>query len=260
MEPLQLLPPWTPAQLASHKQVAAELDEIKGLAFAAIAEAVRSNTPLTEYDIQQLILQEFERRHIVTSDGEPIVAVNENSRHPHYFPKKESSPITKNCWILLDIWGKHAGEDTVFADITWVAYTGNAVSAKHQEIFAIVCQARDLVVEKLQAAWKANQQLEGWQLDRLARDHITERGYGEQFIHTTGHSLGTGESVHAPGVGLNDRSQHDTRPVLPGNGITIEPGIYLPEFGMRTEIDLFMDPQEGPIITTDVQREITLLT
>jgi Xaa-Pro aminopeptidase len=236
------------------------LDAIRILAFQEITTALRSNAPLTEYDLQQHILQEFKHRSLIITNGEPIVAVNANSRLPHYFPTPDTaSLITENSWILLDIWGKHTDPDSVYADITWVAFTGQEIPAKQQEIFDIVITARDRVITKLQQAWQNQLPAEGWELDRAVRDYITEKGYGDSFIHTTGHSLDAGESVHAKGVSLNDVSAHDTRAVLPGSAITIEPGIYVEDFGVRTEIDVYIDPKTGPIITTELQTTIPIL-
>lgn len=247
-----------PEEYASHLKAAAALDEIKDLAFSAVRKAVQAGSPLNEYDIQQLILAEFDKRDLVTEDGEPIVAVNEHSRLPHYMPAPEgSAAITKDCWLLIDIWAKAKGPRDVFADITWVAYTGPNVPEKQQEMFAITCEARDRAFAVIEKAWKEGRSAQGFEADRAARDYIAEKGYGETFIHTTGHSLGT--SVHAPGVGLNDLSAHDTRRILPGACVTIEPGIYLHDFGMRTEIDVYVDPVTGPVITTSLQKEIPLL-
>jgi Xaa-Pro aminopeptidase len=126
-----------------------------------------------------------------------------------------------------------------------------------QAVFHIVKTARDKVTEGLAQAWSQGETLQGWQLDRLARDYIVEKGYGDRFVHTTGHSLGY--EVHAPGVGLNDLSSHDTRSVIPGIGLTVEPGIYLEDFGIRLELDVYIDPLSGPAITTPPQTELVLL-
>jgi Xaa-Pro aminopeptidase len=127
---------------------------------------------------------------------------------------------------------------------------------KHQEVFDIVTGARDAVVEAVQQAWREEVTIQGWQLDRAARDFITGRGYGEFFAHRTGHSMGVSPTAHALGVNLDDLETHDTRAILPGVGFSVEPGIYLPEFGVRSEIDMYVDPDEGPVVTTSIQREI----
>ena len=132
-------------------------------------------------------------------------------------------------------------------------------SAKQRQVFEIVRAVRDAVVERAQRAWERGQALQGWQLDRVARDLIASAGYGRYFVHRTGHSLGPGPSIHALGVNLDDLETRDEREVLPGTGFSVEPGIYLPEFGVRLEIDVYVDGERGPIATTPAQDEIVQL-
>lgn len=256
MQTLIPTPQWSKVALSSHLEACALLEHIKDKAFSYITE---NHGSITEYDVQQLILQEFEKHDMETSDGDPIVGVNANSKDPHYTPTiTENTIIADNDWVLIDIWAKLQGSENAYSDITWVGFTGPEVPAKHQEIFDIVITARNLVVQETQKAWQEKRTLEGWELDRVARDNIIKKGYGEAFIHTTGHSMGPGNSVHSPGVGLNDYSSHDTRPIIPNIGFSVEPGIYLPEFGMRSEIDVYMDPVKGPIVTTPQQDQIVI--
>lgn len=250
---------WSPANLASHQKAADALTEIKNSSLKKVAEAHFAGQNITEYDLQQFILKEFERLGL-TADGDlPIVAANQHSSEPHYTPSaKQHALINPGDWLLLDIWARLNAPGSVYADITWVASARPVLPPKQQEIFNLVIAARDAVVSKIQEAWQRTQPVQGWELDRAARDLIESQGYGAQFIHTTGHSLGP-ETVHSPGVSLNDLSAHDTRLILPNTGFTIEPGVYLPEFGMRSEIDVFVDPEKGPVITTDIQQEITII-
>ncbi len=127
---------------------------------------------------------------------------------------------------------------------------------KNQQIYDVVAGARDAVVEGIQQAWQNGETVQGWQADMMARDYIAEAGYGEYFVHRTGHSMGPGPSVHALGVNLDNLETHDTREILPGVGFSVEPGIYLPEFGVRSEIDVYVDPVAGPVVTTPVQQEV----
>ena len=143
--------------------------------------------------------------------------------------------------------------------MTWVAYAGQQVPEGHARVFAAVKEARDRVVERVQAAWKMSEPVRGWELDRIARDHIEAAGYGAQFVHRTGHSLGPGPTIHALGANLDDYETRDEREILPGTGFSVEPGIYLPEFGVRLEIDVYVDPIVGPRVTTPVQNEPILL-
>jgi Xaa-Pro dipeptidase len=161
--------------------------------------------------------------------------------------------------VLIDLWARRPGDTNVFADITWVATAAPAPTAEQQRVFDIVRGARDLIVHRLHEAWRAGDPLQGCQLDRLARDHITEAGFGDRFLHRTGHSLSPGPAVHGLGANLDDVESRDTRTLLPGTGFTIEPGIYLPGFGVRLEIDVFVDPADGPTVTTPAQEEIVRL-
>jgi Xaa-Pro aminopeptidase len=144
----------------------------------------------------------------------------------------------------------------MFGDITWTAYVGDKVPAKHREVFDAVIDARDAALDELEKAHRDGRVLEGWELDKVAREHITRSGYAEFFNHRLGHSLG--REVHSNAVNLDGWETHDTRKVITGIGLTIEPGIYLPEFGVRSEIDVFMS-KDGPVVTTEVQREIVLI-
>ena len=167
--------------------------------------------------------------------------------------------LSQDAWILIDLWARHPGEQHVFGDITWVAFAGPRVPAAHAEVFAAVREARDQVLARLDAAWHAGEVLQGWQLDQVARQAMTKRGLGEQFVHRTGHSLGPGPSIHALGVNLDDLETHDARSILPGTGFSVEPGAYLPEFGVRLEVNVYVDPESGPEVTTPIQNEVVLL-
>lgn len=245
--------------MESHLRACTQVAAIKDAAFEYIRRAVREGRPLTEYDVQEAMVQDFLRRGLEL-EGRPIVGVNANSGNPHYEPTAEVHlPIRRGDWVLLDLWGRFAGDEGVFADITWVGFVGAEVPAKHTAVFEIVCLARDAVVERLQAAWKQGETLQGWQLDQVARQSIKAAGYEPYFVHRTGHSLGPGPSAHGLGVNLDDLETHDTRLVAPGVGFSVEPGIYLDEFGVRSEINVFMHPEKGPLVTTPTQRQIVRL-
>ncbi|HAA86297.1 MAG TPA: hypothetical protein DCE14_08145, partial [Kosmotogaceae bacterium] len=139
------------------------------------------------------------------------------------------------------------------------AYAGREIPSRHQEVFEVVRRARDLVIERLEEAWNEKQLLRGWELDMVARRHIEEAGYGGHFVHRTGHSMGPGPSVHALGVNLDNFETHDTRRVLPGIGFSVEPGIYLPQFGVRLETNIYIDREKGPVVTAPLQDEIVKL-
>lgn len=248
---------WSAPALASHRDACRQVAQVKDAAFEYIR--ARLGTGLTEFDVQAFIVAELERRGLDIGHP-PIVAVNRNSGNPHYEPQADrAAPIEPGAWILIDLWARHPGEQHVFGDITWVAFAGPHVPAAHAEVFAAVRQARDLVLARLDGAWRDGEMLQGWQLDRVARQALARRGLGEQFVHRTGHSLGPGPSIHALGANLDDLETHDARSILPGTGFSVEPGAYLPEFGVRLEVNVYVDPETGPEVTTPIQDAVVLL-
>ena len=194
------------------------------------------------------------------------MAVNAHSSDPHYEPMEQgSSVIQAGDWLLIDLWARSVnshsapldnGQESVFADITWVAYVGDAVPPIHQEIFDIVIGARDAALAYLEDSFRQGLEVQGWQADAVARDYISAKGYGEYFTHRLGHSIGN--EVHGDAVNLDGWETWDTRRIIPGIGFSIEPGIYLPEFGVRSEIDAYMS-ENGPYATSPVQREVVLI-
>jgi len=250
---------WSPQAFTAHVDACTQVAAVKDEAFEHIRYSLENHTATTEYEVQQFIAAQLEQRGL-DMDHPAIVAVNEHSGDPHYAPQENVfAPIKHGDWILVDLWARHPGEAHPFADMTWVAYAGARVPAEEQRVFDLVKEARDLVVERVQTAWQRGEQLQGWQLDRVARDHINNAGYGPHFVHRTGHSLGPGPSIHALGANLDDLETHDTREILPGTGFSVEPGIYLPTFGVRLEIDVYVDVERGPIVTTPVQDAPILL-
>lgn len=250
---------WNRSALESHLSACNATNEVKDAAFDLIRQAIGSGRVLTEFDVQQFIVGELAKRRMETQD-DALVAVNANSRNPHYWPSRERSlPISRGDWVLIDLWGRVPGDENVFADITWVGYVGHDVPPRYQAVFDIVKAARDLVVSRLREAWTRGEVLQGWQVDDIARDYIAKAGYGRHFSHRTGHSLGPGPTLHALGVNLDNLETHDTRDILPGIGFSVEPGIYLDEFGVRLEINVYVDPTKGPRVTTVQQDEIVLL-
>ena len=193
----------------------------------------------------------------LVSDSAPVVAVQEHSGDPHYLPQANNSRVVSaDMLLLLDLWGKLDEPDTVFADITWVGYTGRSVPKPMQTAFSVITAARDKAVELIEARVQAEQALMGWEVDRAAREVIQLAGYGDWVLHRTGHSLG--EQVHGDGVHLDDYETHDDRCLLPGTGFTIEPGVYSSEFGVRTEINMYIGEREA-LVTGPRQTEIVTL-
>jgi len=247
---------WSPAQLESHLTAGAAIDRIIAEAFQHAGKCVREKCSLTEYDLKQWVLKEFEVAGITTSEG-PDIAVNAHASDPHYGPMPgESSPIREGDLLLLDVWGKTKTPGSVYYDITWVGYLGTKVPDKYAKIFKIVCEARDKAFQLVQSSIAAGKPLEGWQVDKAARGIIEKAGYGKYFFHRTGHSIG--EAVHGNGVNMDGLETRDARHLIPGICTSIEPGIYLPEFGIRSEFNVYIGERKARV-TGKVQQEILAL-
>jgi Xaa-Pro aminopeptidase len=245
----------TEEQIKTHFAARDKIDAITPAAFQEIGRRVR-NGGTSEYQIQQWLMEAFRRENLVTDDA-PIVAVNANSGNPHYEPRAEKSAfIREGDFVLLDIWAKQNTPDAVYYDITWTGFVGKAPSDRMKEIFTVVSGARDAGVKKVQDAVSAGKAIAGWEVDRSVRDHIKKAGFGDYFIHRTGHSIGT--EVHANGANMDDLEIHDERRILPNSCFSIEPGIYLPEFGVRSEVNVLVRPHAAEV-TGKIQREIVII-
>jgi Xaa-Pro dipeptidase len=250
---------WSEQALHSHLAVTPLVAAVKDAAFALIAERLRAKDGISEFEVRDFILEAFAARGLETIDT-PVVAVNAHSGNPHYEPTAQySAEIGNDDWILIDLWARYPGEMNIFSDITWVAYAGSEVPERHQRVFDIVRDARDAGVALLQSAWKEGRQLRGFEVDALVRERIQVAGYGDAFLHRTGHSIAPGDHLHALGVNIDDFETHDTRLIRPGLGFSIEPGVYLPDFGVRLEINVYVDPKSGPRVTSSVQDKVVLL-
>ena len=253
---------WSPEALKLHHDASAKVATIKDEAFAMIRSALAASKPVHEHEVQALIHQRFRDQNLETAD-EVIVARNAHAGDPHYGPSKDKpTPIRKGDWVLIDLWARHPGEDNIFSDITWVGFAGKEVPSKHREVYNAVKAARDASLARAVDAWKKKEPVQGWQLDDAARDQLLTASGGafKDFIrHRTGHSLSQGPAVHGLGMNLDNLETHDTREMLPGLGFTIEPGLYLPDFGVRLEINVYADPVEGPVVTSCIQDDVVLL-
>jgi Xaa-Pro aminopeptidase len=247
---------WSDYALATHREASDALYRIKDQAFALVRERLASGTTTTEYDVQQAMLGWFMQEGLVADDT-PNVSAQENAGDPHYHPSRDvHRTIRPGEILLLDLWGKLNRPAAVFADITWVGFTGPVVPDEYARAFAAACAGRDAAIELVQSSARSGRELRGYEVDRACRAVVERAGYGPQFIHRTGHSLG--ETVHGNGVHLDDYETHDDRRLIPGTGFTIEPGVYTDRFGVRTEINMFLDHGDA-VVSGDVQREIVRL-
>lgn len=249
---------WTPKQLETHLKAAEVLSSTVEKTWRHIAASLQSNKPLTEYEVQQFMREEMARQGCVSSDS-PICAVNAHSANPHYSAEaKHSSVIQAGDFILIDLWCKQDLPDAVYADITRVGVAASQPTRKQSEIFAIVKKARDAATDLVRSRFAEGKVLKGYEVDQCCRKIIADAGYGDYFVHRTGHNIDVED--HGNGAHLDSLETMDQRQLLPGTCFSIEPGIYLPgEFGVRLEYDIYVY-QDGKIeITGGVQEHITCL-
>jgi Xaa-Pro dipeptidase len=247
---------WDAEEIASHVRASEKLYRIKDQAFESVARRVRDRVPTTEYDIQQEMAGWFRDEGLVT-DSDPNVSAAANAGNPHYLPTAEvSRPIHADDLVLLDLWGKLDQPGAVYADITWVGYAGARVPDRYARAFAAVAAARDAGTALVQGRIRRGEVVHGWEVDRAAATVLRDAGFGPQILHRTGHSLG--ETVHGDGVNMDDYETHDDRRLLSGTGFTIEPGVYFPDFGVRSEINVVVSDHDARV-TGALQSEIVVL-
>ena len=245
---------WTAAQLESHLEAGRRMDGHRRAAFDRIGEHLRLGERVTELDIQRFLRHAFAGSGLITDHG-PIVAVNGNASDPHYGPTEHKhSEIRKGDVVLIDMWAKLDEPDSTYYDITWTGFCGPEARPEVVGVFEIVRDARDLAVACAKKA--PTQVLCGFDIDNAARDHITAAGLGQYFVHRTGHSIGT--EVHGTGANMDNFETHDDRRIIPRCCFSVEPGIYLPEFGIRSEVNVYISETEA-IVTGEAQRELVTI-
>ncbi|HEV2381965.1 MAG TPA: M24 family metallopeptidase [Terriglobia bacterium] len=244
---------WSPAALASHLEAGKAVHAAVRAGFGSIREAVCAGSAIGEYEVQRGIVEAMSAQG-VEADEPPIVAVNANCSNPHYSPTPESSqPIRRGDFVLLDVFGKQRVTGAVYFDITWTGFVGEQVPERHAKIFSIVREARDAAINLVQTAMRQGRMLAGWQVDDATRGVIARHRYGDYFVHRTGHSIG--EEVHGNGANMDNFETHDTRRLIPRTCFSVEPGIYLPEFGVRSEVNVYVEEQDARV-TGEIQQEV----
>lgn len=248
---------WSDEQKQTHDEAADKVHRIIMESFAEVARRIRANEPTTEYDIQQFMEKRFTSEGMTNDNDPPIIAVNANAANPHYQPTREiNSPIKRGDFVLFDVWYKLKKPDAVYADQTWTGYVGESVPEEYTRIFNIVRDARDAAVTYIQTNLRAGKSFTGASVDDVSRGVITRAGYGPQFLHRTGHSIG--EEVHGNGANIDNLETKDSRRIIPHTCFSIEPGIYLEgKFGVRSEINVYVVNEREAIVTgKPIQTEV----
>ena len=253
---------WDSADIASHQRAAEALERCKDGLFTAIRNRLASGIDWTEFDAQQHLVRLMQEQAL-EFDHAPIVAVGPHAGDPHYAPSPEVAlPITTGNLVLTDLWAREAqrpdGGQGTYADITWMATTAESPPDEQVRVWETVRNARDTAVRFISERIGSSQPLQGGEVDRAVRGLIQAAGYGASFTHRTGHSIGW-QGAHGDGVNIDDFETHDTRLLRPGAAFSIEPGVYLPTFGVRSEINVVITPGNAVKVTTPPQQELVRL-
>ena len=247
---------WTGEQLQMHLDAGQRVDQARRDAFRLIRDRSKATAPITEFEVQQFILARFSEAGLVTDHG-PIVAVNEHASDPHYEPNAQSSVIIqRGDLVLIDLWAKLTTTNAVYYDVTWVGYCGERIPIEIQTVFEIVTNARDKATEFAIEKTRTGQKFAGFEVDNIARRSIEESGFGSAFFHRTGHNIGT--EVHGTGANMDDLESHDDRQVIARTCFSVEPGIYLPPFGIRSEVNVYVG-ESLAMVTGEQQKHVIRL-
>jgi Xaa-Pro aminopeptidase len=243
----------------SHREAGEIVLKIKDEAFAKISQAVRKSQALTEYELQQFIMKRFDEEGLTCEGHGPIVGINEHPADPHFEPKPQHNYIFKpGDTVLIDLWAKKKEPGSIYYDVTWCGYVGDNPPPKYREIFNVVRDARKAAKKFVQDAFAKGRPCFGWQVDDACRNVVRKAGYGDYFIHRTGHSIST--SVHGNGVNIDNLETKDERQLIPGICFSIEPGIYLEgEMAARSEINVFITPGKGEVVVCGEDQEELIL-
>jgi Xaa-Pro aminopeptidase len=245
---------WDDAQWQMHLEADTHTRSAYDMAWDLIAARTRDGGSIGECEVQDAIMDHF-KRHGLTTYHPPIVAVGPHSGDPHYEPTPSAdTPIRRGDFVLIDLWAKVDRPRSVYSDLTRTGFVGETVPDPYAQVFRIVAQARDAAISLVREAFAGGRPLRGWEVDDAARRVIDGAGYAAQFVHRTGHSIG--QEVHGNGANMDNLETHDERLVLPRTCFSIEPGIYLAEFGIRSEVDVFIQPDGQVQVTGGLQTEV----
>jgi Xaa-Pro aminopeptidase len=240
----------------SHLKACEKVQRIKDEAFARIGRALAEKKKLTEYELAQFILRRFDEEGLDGGGESPIVGINDHPADPHFEPKPEGTyTFKKGDTVLIDLWAKLKEPGSIYYDITWCGFIGDEPPAKYKEIFGVVRDARIAAVDFVRKSFAAKKPCYGWQVDDACRKVVVDAGYGEYFVHRTGHSIG--EEVHGNGVNIDNLETKDERLLVPGICFSVEPGIYLAgQMAVRSEIDCFITLKGEVVVAGDEQMEL----
>ena len=247
---------WTAEALESHLEAGRRVDRVRREAFENIGASLRGGGSIQEYAVKRFVLERFREAGLITDHG-PIAGVNANAANPHYEPTEEiSKEICTGDLVLLDMWAKLDRPGAVYYDITWTGYCGARPPSAIQNVFQIVRDARDKAIERVKNAAASGETLRGFEVDDAARHYINSQGFGQYFPHRTGHSIG--QDVHGNGANMDNLETHDERKIVPWTCFSIEPGIYLKDFGVRSEVNMFVGEKDARV-TGEIQRELVIV-
>jgi Xaa-Pro aminopeptidase len=245
---------WSDAQWQQHLEATRHTTAAYDLVWKFIADALRANQPLRETTVQQFIMDHFAQLGLTTYSP-PIIGANAHSGDPHYAPAVgHDAELKEGDFLLVDLWAKMDQPGAVYSDLTRVGFLGVEVPEQYEKIFQIVARARDTAIQTVRDAMSSGRAIMGWEVDRACRRVIEEAGYGEYFCHRTGHSIG--QETHGNGANIDDLETHDERLLLPRTCFSIEPGIYLPEFGVRSEVDVYITAEREVVVTGGLQEQV----
>ena len=247
---------WTNEQLEMHLEAGRRMDRIRAEAFALVRERTRNNTAVNEWQIKSHLLEAFAANGLETDHG-PIVAVNANASDPHYEPTPTChAPIVAGDFVLIDMWSKLQKPSSVYYDITWTGFCGDSPPSEMLNVFGVVMGGRDAAIQFVQRSIAEQKSIAGFQVDDVARGYIEHAGFGRYFIHRTGHSIGA--DVHGAGANMDNYETHDERRIIPRTCFSIEPGVYLPTFGIRSEVNVYVGEKDARV-TGEVQTALLVL-